>query len=51
MNINSRKEAFVRLGERILAESKQCSGFPFESKIKNASIHNPWFTPKMFTMQ
>jgi len=44
MNLQSRIKAFVRLGERMLAESKQDSGSRFESKIKDASIHNPWFT-------
>jgi hypothetical protein len=44
MNINSRIDAFVKLGERMLDESKQGSGSLFESIVNDASIHNPWFT-------
>jgi hypothetical protein len=44
MNLNSRIDAFVKLGKRMLEESKQDSGFKFESIVQDASIHNPWFT-------
>jgi hypothetical protein len=44
MNLQSRIDAFVTLGERMLTESKQCCGSKFEATIKEASIHNPWFT-------
>ncbi len=44
MNIDSRIDAFVTLGERMLVESVQKSGFKFEAIIQEASIHNPWFT-------
>lgn len=45
MNLSSRVDAFVKLGERMLMESKPDCGSKFESIIKEASIHNPWFTP------
>lgn len=44
MNLQSRIKAFVRLGERMLTDSKQGCKSLFESKIRDASIHNPWFT-------
>lgn len=44
MDLNSRINAFVRLGERMLDESKLSCGSRFESIIKETSIHNPWFT-------
>lgn len=44
MNLNSRIDAFVKLGERMLSESKQGCGSKFEQVVKDASIHNPWFT-------
>lgn len=44
MNPTSRIDAFVRLGERMLSESKQDCGSKFESIVKEASFHNPWFT-------
>lgn len=44
MNLQSRIDAFVKLGERMLSESKLDCGSRFESTIKDASIHNPWFT-------
>ncbi len=44
MNLNSRIDAFVKLGERLLKESRQGCGSKFESTILDASIHNPWFT-------
>lgn len=44
MNINTRINAFVRLGQRMLIDSKQGSDTKFENTIKDASIHNPWFT-------
>jgi len=44
MNLPSRIDAFVRLGERMLCESKQDCGSKFESIVKETSIHNPWFT-------
>ncbi len=44
MNLPSRINAFVTLGERMLCESKQDCGSKFESIIKDTSIHNPWFT-------
>lgn len=46
MNLQSRIDAFVRLGERMLNESKQGCGSKFESVINEASVHNPWFTPE-----
>jgi hypothetical protein len=44
MNIDSRIDAFVTLGERMLTESAQKSGYKFETIIQEANIHNPWFT-------
>jgi len=44
MNLNSRIEAFVKLGERMLSESKQGCGSRFETIVNEASNHNPWFT-------
>ena len=44
MNLTSRIDAFVRLGERMLIESKQDCGSKFESTVKETNIHNPWFT-------
>ncbi|MBI5539020.1 MAG: acyl-CoA reductase [Bacteroidia bacterium] len=44
MNIESRIDAFVILGERMLSESVQNSNSRFEKFIQEASIHNPWFT-------
>ncbi|RPH33209.1 MAG: acyl-CoA reductase [Bacteroidales bacterium] len=44
MNLNSRIDAFVQLGQRMLYDSKQDCGSKFELTIKDASIHNPWFT-------
>ncbi len=44
MNLHSRIDSFVKLGEKMLGDSKQGSGTRFESIVKDASIHNPWFT-------
>ena len=44
MNLTSRINAFVNLGERMLCESKQDCGSKFESIVKETIIHNPWFT-------
>lgn len=45
MNLSSRIDAFVKLGERMLNESKPDCNSSFDQVIKQASIHNPWFTP------
>jgi hypothetical protein len=44
MNLHSRIDAFVKLGEKMLNDSKQGCGSKFEKTIQEASIHNPWFT-------
>lgn len=44
MNIETRIDTFVTLGERMFSESIQNSGSEFEKIIQEASIHNPWFT-------
>lgn len=44
MNIDKRIDAFVRLGERMIVDSMQCSTSEFKKVIKDASNHNPWFT-------
>lgn len=44
MNIEKRIDAFVRLGERMLADSMPDSKSKFHAVVKDANIHNPWFT-------
>lgn len=44
MNIDKRVDAFVRLGEKMLADSIQSSTSKFKNIIKDAGNHNPWFT-------
>jgi len=44
MNLHVRIDAFVKLGERMLQDSKPGCGSKFEKVIQEASIHNPWFT-------
>jgi hypothetical protein len=44
MNLNSRIDAFVELGERMLNESKQGCGSKFEAIVKESNIYNPWYT-------
>ncbi len=44
MNLEKRIDAFVRLGERMLADSVSESKSKFYKVVKDANIHNPWFT-------
>jgi len=44
MNLEKRIDAFVRLGERMLADSVLNSKSKFHAVVKEANIHNPWFT-------
>ncbi len=44
MNLNARINAFIKLGKRMVADSKPGSGSNFELIIEQASNHNPWFT-------
>jgi len=44
MNLEKRIDAFVRLGERMLADSVLNSKSKFNAVVKDANIHNPWFT-------
>lgn len=44
MNLEKCIDAFVRLGERMLADSVSESKSKFYKVVKDANIHNPWFT-------
>lgn len=44
MNVEKRIDAFVRLGEKMLADSISDSKSKFYKVVKDANIHNPWFT-------
>lgn len=44
MNLEKRIDAFVRLGEKMITDSMLDSKSKFNKVVKDANIHNPWFT-------